>query len=82
MSRCQHGRLQRASTLLTWTHFHPAHGKVDNCWILLLDKVVLREPLNVEDEVWGECTQMMALERRAKLLGTLADELFIAARPT
>lgn len=45
-------RSRKGGGRLTLIQVHTAQGKVDDSWIPFLHKVVLGEPLDMEDEVW------------------------------
>jgi hypothetical protein len=53
---------------LTIREFDSTQGEVDHRGISLLNKVVLCEPLDVKDQIWGQGSEMMTLECRAKFL--------------
>lgn len=46
----------------------PADGEVDDCWVLLLNEIVLGEPLVVHDYVWWEPGAAISFQLTGKLL--------------
>lgn len=63
------------STRRTFAHIYSPQRKVDNGGVLLLHKVVLREPLDVQDEVRRESGKVMPLQCWTELLCSLAVKL-------
>lgn len=77
VSTCGDGLVSESllrSAPLTVGKLNAAQGEVDNGRVLLLDKVVLREPLDVQDEVRGQCREVVSLQRGAELLRLVAVE--------
>lgn len=75
MAEARHLRSAALTVILTFSHVNTAKGKVDDCRVLLLHKVVLGETLDVKDEILWQSLKLMAFERRSKFLGLPAVEL-------
>lgn len=58
----------KRSLVRTGGHVYAAEGKVDDGGVLLLNKVVLREALRVEDEIRRKAVKFVSLELIAELL--------------
>lgn len=61
--------------MLTVGKLHSSERKVDDSRVLLLNKIVLRETLDMEYEVRRKSGQVMPLERGAKLLQVISKVL-------
>jgi hypothetical protein len=57
---------------LTVIQVHTAQGEIDDRRIPFFDKVVLGEPLDMEDEVWRESREVMPLQGRSELLSSIS----------
>lgn len=62
------GEASRERRRLTILHVYSSEGEVDDRRVLLLDKVVLGEPLGVQDQVRGQPSDLVTLEGVAKFL--------------